>query len=448
MAFSTIAAIATPPGQGAIALIRISGPESFAIGRRLLRPFADPPEARLQRFARCVDGEGATIDEVLYTPFPGPGSFTGEDVLEISCHGGLVVTQCLLQRILELGAAPAGPGEFSQRAFLNGKLDLTQAEAIMDLISARSELALRAAGQQLAGRLGEETERLRLALIPVCAHVEAYIDFPEEDIDPASLEKIDEDLHAIGERIGSLLATADRGRILRDGVRTVLCGIPNAGKSSLLNLLVGYDRAIVSHRPGTTRDTIEEFITLDGMPLRIVDTAGIRASDDDIESEGIARSRAQLEQAELVLLVFDGTRDRGQTEALSVPQGRATVSILNKSDLEVHPDWIGDEAVVSLSCETGEGMEELRRAINLAVTGNASGFERADLVAINSRHQHYLGLAAQRIASARSSLASGESPEFSAFELREALDSIAAIAGRTDIEEILAAVFSTFCIGK
>ena len=255
---ATIAAIATPPGMGAVALLRLSGADAFAIAARVFSGRSQALwEPRRQHFGRIVAPDGSVIDEVLLTSFPGPGSFTGEDVVEIACHGGVIVTNEILGVLLSAGAEPAGPGEFSERAFLNGKIDLTRAEAIMDLISARTDLAMKAAGEQLSGRLGAEIERIRLDFIGLLAHLEAYIDFPEEDIDPDSSSELQARAAGVLAKLEKLLATADQGRILREGIRTVICGAPNAGKSSLLNRLLGFDRAIVNDVAGTTRDTIE-----------------------------------------------------------------------------------------------------------------------------------------------------------------------------------------------
>jgi len=448
MSAKTIAAIATAPGQGAIALIRISGPGALAIARKLFHPFPEVPRPRFQYFGRCLDENRATIDEVLLTWFQAPASFTGEDVIEISCHGGMIVTQCLIERIFTLGAIPAEPGEFSQRAFLNGKIDLTQAEAIMDLISAQTDLAVKAAGAQLAGQLGREMELLRQEMIGISAHVEAYIDFPDEDIDPASRDHIANRLSGVTFRIDQLLATADRGRILREGIKTVLCGAPNAGKSSLLNLLVGFDRAIVSSRPGTTRDTIEETISLKGIPLRIIDTAGIRESGDEIEQQGIERTRTQMAQAELVLLLIDSTEPESELDSIHLPAGHQVVRILNKTDLPPHSDWSQRHDLVAVSCLSGNGMDTLRTEIVKVITGTEGSFETGNLVAINSRHQHYLKSARTNLEDALARLQAGESPEFVSFEIREALDSVGAVVGKTDVEDILGSIFSTFCIGK
>lgn len=447
---STISAIATPPGQGAVSLIRMSGPDSLEIAQQLFVPFPSTIEPRKQHFGRCLDKDGSIIDECLFTWFRAPSSFTGEEVVEIGCHGGPVVTNCVLQRTLELGASPAEPGEFSQRAFLNGKIDLTQAEAIMDLISAKTDLAARAASQQLTGNLGGEVEGLRQKIIGVLAHVEAYIDFPDEDIDPESHEAILARIGQANQRIDLLLATAERGRILREGIRTTICGAPNAGKSSLLNRLVGFDRAIVSDRPGTTRDTIEETINLGGIPIRIIDTAGIRHGGDDLEQEGMKRSREAMEQAELVLLVVDSTRPKSQLETLAIPGGKRVVTILNKADLTGHPDWLEttEEGDIRFSCLENQDLTPIESKVLDQITGKGAGSDASDLIAINARHQHYLTLARSALEASIERLGERASPDLVAFEIREALQAIGDIVGQTDAEEILGSIFSTFCIGK
>jgi tRNA modification GTPase len=441
----TIAAIATPPGQGAIALLRMSGPEALRIARVIFsRPITAP---RLQIFGRVLGADRAAIDEVLLTLFRAPHSYTGEDTIEISCHGGLLVTRKVLERLLEAGARSAEPGEFSQRAFLNGKMDLTQAEAVMDLISAQTDLALRAAHEQLSGRLGRALLALREDLISVIAHVEAHIDFPEEDIDPETGGALIARMGAIRGAVDRLISTADQGRILREGVRTVICGPPNVGKSSLLNALLGFDRAIVSDIAGTTRDTIEEVINLRGIPMRLIDTAGVRESDDFIEREGVARAQTQIARAELVLEVCDASTPRSNDGMASlIPEGTHHLRLLNKIDLGEHQDWSGVEGV-RLSCLTQEGMEALTDAV-FSKLGGVGAQWGADLVAINARHLRCLSRASADLEAARQRLVEGESPEFSAFDLRSALNAIGEIIGKTDVEEILGEIFSRFCIGK
>ncbi len=302
----TIAAISTPAGEGAIALIRISGEEAIAVADRIYRGKGKPSEfpSHLQRLGEIVEAD-RLIDQVMLSVHRAPASYTGEDLVEISCHGGILVTARVLEACFHAGARSARPGEFSERAFLNGKMDLTQAEAVMDLIRAQSDLALRSATEQLEGRLGSEIKAIRTQLIEMLAHVEAAIDFPEEDIAPDEGAKLRARLDSIRQKIRDLLATAEQGRILREGVRAVIYGPTNAGKSSLLNRLLGYERAIVSELPGTTRDTIEEVINLRGIPIRLLDTAGLRDSQDELEREGIARTERSLATADLLLHVLD-----------------------------------------------------------------------------------------------------------------------------------------------
>jgi tRNA modification GTPase len=437
----TIAAVATPPGEGAIALVRISGPEAVAVAQRVFagRTKLDALRPRMLYRGKIVDGEVA-LDDVLLAVFRAPASYTGEDVVEITCHGGVLVTRRILEAVLRSGARAAEPGEFTQRAFLNGKLELTQAEAVMDLISAQSDLALRAAHEQLEGRIGEEARAQQEAILTVLAHVEAYIDFPDEDINPDTTTELIAQLEAIRERIASLLGTAKRGRMLRDGVRTVIYGEPNVGKSSLLNLLLGRDRAIVSELPGTTRDTIEEVIDVRGIPLRIVDTAGIRSSDDPIEKEGMARTERSVADADLVLRVVDASQPAG------VEPDARTLLVLNKIDLGEHPSWRG-RAGIRISCTAGTGIGELEEAIAGRILDEGPG-ARQLTVAINTRHQACLEKAERYCAAAQEALRNEIAPEFVAVEIRALLDAIGEIVGKLDTEDLLTRIFSTFCIGK
>lgn len=445
---TTIAAIATAPGMGAVGLIRVSGPEAMVCVSRCL------PEGRdagtfAERYAtltKIVDTQGEPIDEVLVTCFHGTRSFTGENSVEIACHGGVLVMQRVLARLFECGIEPAQAGEFSQRAFLNGKMDLTQAEAIMDLISAQTELAMRAAHEQLQGTLGNRSEDIRAEILGIAAHVEAYIDFPDEDIDTDTGKVLADRLQLVGESIGKLLQTAEQGRILREGVRTVIFGSPNAGKSSLLNQLLGYERAIVSDVEGTTRDTVEEVINLEGIPVRLIDTAGVRVTDDAIEQQGVARTRAQVETADLILEVVDGSQPNILRLSEEEIGNRHHILVMNKSDLGIHPDWEG-LAGVEVSCVKDGGLESLVRSIAHELSMGA-GEWGGHAVAINARHQECLRRARQSIEAAQQTLLAGEGAEFISMDLREAMEAIGEIAGRIDTEELLGEIFSSFCIGK
>lgn len=438
----TIAAISTPIGEGALAVIRLSGPEALTVIAKVFRSAVSLCAPRRVVYGEIHDAAGK-VDEVLVTYFRAPNSYTGEDVVEISCHGGVLVTRRVLDLLLMAGTRMANPGEFTQRAFLNGKMDLTQAEAVMDLIRAQTELALRAANEQLAGHLGSELTEIRELLLTAAAHVEAYIDFPDEQIDPDTGKALVERILALENRLDRLLATADQGRVLRHGLRTVIYGAPNVGKSSLLNLLLGYDRAIVSEVPGTTRDTIEEVINVRGIPVRLIDTAGARESSDLLESEGIRRTRQQVEQADLVIQVMDGSLPPTD---LKLHDDRNSVLLLNKCDLGIHPHWREFDGV-QFSCKERIGLEDLNQAIWDRVIGEK--VKLADVrVAINARHQACLQNAKQLLEAGRRSLQDGKSPEFVSIELRGALDAVGEVIGKLDTEDLLGKIFNEFCIGK
>ena len=437
----TIAALATPFGAGAVALVRISGPQAVDIAGKVFRgrrPAEELPAGRVVQGR--IERDGDVVDEVLLTVFRAPRSYTGEDVVEISGHGGTVVAQAVLRAVLEAGARPAEPGEFTRRAFLNGKMDLTQAEAVMDLISAKGEASARAAAGQLEGRLGRVVEKLREEALTALAHLEAFIDFPEEGIDPDSGKALLARIDGLHSAVNRLLATADEGRMLREGVRLVIHGEPNVGKSSLLNLLLGYDRAMVSEIPGTTRDTIEENLTLRGIPFRVIDTAGLRASSDPLELEGMRRTRRHLEEADVRVRVVD---------AMTMTSGLAAqdteVLVLNKIDLL--PDGAVPEGMIGLCCLDGRGLEGLVAAI-IGKT-DLSAVERCgEVVAVNARHQYCLKTARDYLEEARRSLERDDAPELTALELRSALGAIGEITGAVDTEEILDRIFGSFCIGK
>lgn len=442
----TIAAISTPAGEGAIALVRMSGPKAIEIADRIFRGKETPSQfaSHLQHFGEIVTDSGSLVDEVLLSIHRAPASYTGEDLVEISCHGGTLVTAKVLEICLRAGARSARPGEFTERAFLNGKMDLTQAEAVIDLIRARTDLALRSATEQLEGKLGATIRSIQSALIDLIAHVEASIDFSEEGIEPDEGPKLRARLDSVRQEISDLLATADQGRMLREGVRIVIYGATNAGKSSLLNRLIGYERVIVSDTHGTTRDTIEELVNLRGVPVRLFDTAGLRVSESDVEREGIARTEHSLKQADLRLHIVDQNAPRPAHFQQSAVNGSEIV-VLNKSDLPEHADWKNYQGL-RISCTTELGLPELQDEI-IARIGKGN-LRPENSVSINLRHRDCLRRALEACDRVRSGMDQGLSPEYLAVDLNEALRAVGEVIGTIGVEEILDSVFGQFCIGK
>jgi len=441
----TIAAISTPAGEGAIALVRIAGPEAIAIADLVFRGKEKPSafQSHLQHFGEIVEGD-RTVDQVMLSVHRAPHSYTGEDLVEVSCHGGIVVSAQVLALCFAAGARAARPGEFTERAFLNGKMDLTQAEAVIDLIRAQTDLALRSATEQLEGRLGSAIRTIRDELVDLLAHIEASIDFAEEDIDPDEGAILRARLDRVREKVDALLATAEQGRILREGVRVVIYGATNAGKSSLLNRLLGYERALVSQIPGTTRDTIEEVINLRGIPLRLLDTAGLRESTDELERAGMARTEKSLAGADLLLHLVDGSAPQPpdfEQRALS----SMGILLLNKSDLPEHADWSGSEEL-RISCVTGAGLADLEDKI-LGQIG-ALHVRPESALAINARHRSCLRRALENIERAGATLEQSDSPELAAVDLHAALRAVAEVIGLESDDAILDSVFAQFCIGK
>ncbi|MBE2215418.1 MAG: tRNA uridine-5-carboxymethylaminomethyl(34) synthesis GTPase MnmE [Opitutaceae bacterium] len=447
----TIVAPATPRGESALALVRVSGPRAASIAAAQSR--GAEPQPRRAWHGDYRDVTGNAVDDVVFTFFGGPRSYTGEDVLEISCHGNPFIVRKVLDDLLARGCRMAEAGEFTRRAFLNGRLDLTAAEAVMDVIRARSDRALEAARLQLRGALGRRIDRLVGDLLQCCATVEAYIDFPEEDLPVEDRMRRRADLAALLAEIGGLRATRRHGDLLREGLRVVLLGAPNAGKSSLLNRLAGYDRAIVSEEPGTTRDFLEEPVLLGPHRIRVFDTAGLREAGGAVERAGVERSLERAEEADLVVLVVDATapcptlpqlvRDRLATHA--------AVLAVNKCDLpERHFEWpfTATLARVEVSAQTGAGLDELRRVlIERAdrITGTGSDEEH---VAVNARHAVALAEAEECLRRADRLLAEEHPLELVGSEMRLAVGALGAIVGRIDHEAILDRLFASFCIGK
>ncbi len=438
----TIAAISTPAGEGAIALVRIAGVNAIPIADDIFRGAQSPSQftSDTQHLGEIVEN-GSVIDQVVLSVHRAPNSYTGEDLVEISCHGGVLVTAKVLDVCLRAGARAARPGEFTQRAYLNGKIDLTQAEAVIDVIRAHSDLALRSATEQLAGKLGEEFRALHRELIETLAHVEAGMDFPEEGISPDDDAAVRSRLEKLRGRIDQLSATAQTGRVLREGVRVVIFGATNAGKSSLLNRMLGIERAIVSDTHGTTRDTIEERVNLRGVALRLFDTAGLRPPENAIEREGMDRTHRSLALADLRLHIADGNTTRPGDFATDGNE----LLVLNKSDLPEHEDWKAT-AAIRISCKTGDGIAELEEAIFQQIGGAKLAAESSR--AINARHAAELRRAGEAIERALATLDAGGTPEMFAVDLREAQHAFDELLGATDDEAIRDAIFSQFCIGK
>lgn len=447
IATATIAAIATPPGRGGIGIVRISGPATRNIAEGLLGKLPNPRHAS---FANFMDAASQPIDQGLAIFFPAPNSFTGEDVLELHGHGGSVVLDMLLKRALELGARLARPGEFSERAFLNGKLDLAQAEAVADLIEAGSETAARSALRSLEGEFSQRVHVLVEGLTRLRLYVEAAIDFPEEEIDFLADERAMQELDMLARDIEKLLASTQQGVLLHDGMTVVLAGPPNAGKSSLLNALAARDTAIVSAIPGTTRDVLRERIHLDGMPLHIVDTAGLRDSRDEIESEGIRRAREQMERADRVLLVLDdSSHDALPAEVLHhVPAKLPRSVIRNKIDITGRAAGVTktpNETEIALSAKTGEGLNDLRQHLK-----ECMGFQPAGEGAFMARRRHLDAIrrAQACLVQGKARLQESRAGELLAEELRLAQEALSEITGEFTPEDLLGKIFSSFCVGK
>lgn len=444
----TIAALATPAGTSAIAVVRASGVQVAALVTAI---FGETPPPRTARHADYKDAAGRLVDDVLFTYFAAPNSFTGEDTVEISCHGNPFIAQKILEDLFARGCRPAEAGEFSKRAFLHGRMDLSQAEAVMDLIHARSERALAAANQQLRGALGRQMDSLISQLVNLLAMVEAYIDFPEEDLPAEDRHAVLRSLAQLKTDTSRLLATSHYGAMLRDGIKTVILGEPNAGKSSLLNRLVGRDRALVSAEPGTTRDYLEERVLVGPHALRLIDTAGLNPSPTSLEQRGIEKTLEQAAEADLFLWVIDATRPLPVLPPMAAVRltPANTIAVFNKIDLGPASTSAlsANFAIVPLSALTGAGFETLQATIAKL----ADSFQTqvgAEVIAINARHAYALDQARQCLESAEAKLITGNPTELVASDLRGAMDAFGQISGKIDHERVLDQLFATFCIGK
>ena len=450
----TIAAIATPLGSGGVGIVKLSGPEAKTIALRLFRPLHGPPrlKPRYLHYGEVIHPRTRQpIDEALVAYMPAPHSYTRQDVVEIQAHGSIVALQEILQAVLSLGARPAEPGEMTMRAFINGRLDLTQAEAVMDIVEAKTAASLRLATRQLGGSLSKPVAAVRQKLVDVLAFLEASIDFVEDDIPPEDVIPPLQDALAEMER---LAASAAQGIIYRQGVRTAIVGRPNVGKSSLLNALLRGERAIVTSVPGTTRDTLEETANIGGIPLVLVDTAGIRAQAGDVvEQIGIERSRAALAQADLALMVVDNSQPLTDAdwEIERLVGNKPALLVLNKIDLpQATPppeNFLAGRPRVPLSALTGEGLDALEETLIAQITGGKVVTADAALVS-NPRHQALIQRAIEHTRAAIEAQTAGLSPDLVSVDVREAVDALGEITGQTATEDLLDTIFSKFCIGK
>jgi tRNA modification GTPase len=450
----TIAAISTPIGEGGIAIIRVSGPRAFDLADRIFhshRGRASEFPSHTLHFG-TIGVNGLVIDQVMLAVMRAPGTYTKEDTIEINCHGGVLTARKVLALCLQSGARLAEPGEFTKRAFLNGRLDLTQAEAVMDLIRAKSDRAHTAAIHELEGHLSVKINQARDRLVTILAHIEAHIDFPEDDLGPEVREDLARETAEILRFVQTLLTTAREGKILRDGISVAIVGRPNAGKSSLLNALVGRDRSIVTPIPGTTRDTVEESVSISGIPFRFTDTAGIRNTRGTVEALGVDRSRKALEISEIVLHVWDLSRPYSTADRriLEMSRGKSLVHVLNKSDLPCRlrlPQDIAIDQCVRVSALTGTGLDALReRLVSLAYSGNVGSVD-VD-VAINERHTGLLETAYKYLTRSHHMLVAHEPLEIISQQLRGSVDAMGEVVGKTSTEDLLDEIFNTFCIGK
>jgi tRNA modification GTPase len=446
----TIAAIATAPGEAGIGIVRVSGVEALTLLTRVFRAAGElAPRSHLMRYGHLVNAQGELLDEVMAVWFQTPRSYTREDVVEIHSHGGHVAVKQALSLLLNAGARLANAGEMTLRAFLNGRLDLAQAEAVLDIVQARTEVGMQVAMEQLGGALSGEIKAARSSLIEVLAHLTATIDFPEEDVPPQDMTP---DLLRVKAQLDILLQNADRGILLRNGLRVAIIGKPNVGKSSLLNRLLRTERAIVTAIPGTTRDLVEDSLNLRGIPLVLIDTAGIRETTDVVESIGVERSRSALSQADVVLFVLDRSQPIGEEERTlaGLVGNRAAVVVENKQDLAPDPDEtpiLPTVPHVRISALTGEGIDTLEETLwQLAVGGSLNAPDTALIT--NPRHKQAILQARQHVANAMEGIGAGFPADFVTIDLHAAVNALGEITGETATEDLLDMIFSKFCIGK
>ncbi|WMI81142.1 tRNA uridine-5-carboxymethylaminomethyl(34) synthesis GTPase MnmE [Anaerotignum sp. MB30-C6] len=451
-----IAAISTPLGMGGIGIVRMSGQGCIALADRLFSGKKSLLEKKSHTlsYGKMVN-QGEVIDEVLVSVMKGPQTYTKEDIVEINCHGGSLVTRRVLEAVLNQGARLAEPGEFTKRAFLNGRMDLTQAEAVIDLIHSQTDLSRQAAVNQLEGRLKKEVRSMREEILDMIASIEAVIDYPEHDVEEETYDNMEQGSLKLLNRMETLLANADRGKIIREGLETVIVGKPNVGKSSLLNWLLEEERAIVTDIPGTTRDTVEEYINIDGISMKIVDTAGIRETGDVVERMGVEKSKAYAEKADLILMMLDGSRplEGEDREILSFIRGKKTMVLINKTDLEQKltldelEEYIPKEQIIPVSIKENRGFDELINGLKeLFFSGESVKAE--DALLGNTRHKNALFQAKEAMERCLVTIRTRMPEDFISMDLQDANRALGEITGDVADEEIIDRIFTKFCLGK
>lgn len=445
-----IAAIATPLGEGGVAIIRISGTNALDVAAKIFSGPIHTYQSHTAHYGKILNAAGEKVDDVLVLVFRAPRSYTGENIVEIHCHGGSIITRKVLETVLTAGARAAQPGEFTFRAFANGKLDLAQAEAVQEVICAKNERALDAAEAHLEGRLSKKIKEFQKELTHIAAILEAWVDFPEEGIEFASMDEMVVSLQNAAETMQKLLSTFHDGRIVHEGLSLCLIGCPNVGKSSLMNALLEKSRAIVSDIPGTTRDLVEDHMRISGLNFKLVDTAGIRETSEIIEQEGIRRSKSALDKADVALLVLDASRPLHQDDhhLIELAKEKNTVVVWNKTDLTTqYIQPLAFRFSVQVSAASGEGVDTLKKVIDQAVWDNGPP-DKDEILITNIRHKEALERSIHACLAVAEGLQNNVSPEFLAIDMRTALVSLGRIIGTDITEDVLTAIFSKFCIGK
>lgn len=456
--FDTIAAVATNLGESGVSIIRVSGDKALNIVSKIFigknNKKLDDIKTYTMRYGFIIDEKTSEkLDEVIVSFMKGPKSFTAEDTVEINCHGGVIVTRRILEEVIKAGARLALPGEFTKRAFLNGRIDLSQAEAVIDIITAKTELSVKSALDQSGGKLSREIMILRDRLLEIIAHIEATVDYPEDDLEEVTADRAQESINDIIDKVNELLSSADEGKILREGLSTVIVGKPNVGKSSILNALLMEKRAIVTDVPGTTRDIIEEYISIDGIPVKVVDTAGIRETEDIVEKIGVERSREMINNADLVVLALDISEKLSEDdkEIIDYIKDKKYIVLLNKIDLQPKINnedlkELNSNYIIDISAKTGEGLDRFKNVIKeLFFKGEISAKE---VMVTNARHKEALIRAKESLMSADGILDNTFAIDLASIDLRNAWKFMGEISGDTVEENIIDKIFSKFCLGK